>query len=242
MDAQFRYRIILSLFWAALLWPFQIIAQEEVSPIHPVLPQAFEIELALSAAPAHLQEEATVYVLKRGGYEKVREGSNGFACLVRRSGVTQNIYYDSMAPMCFDPEGVRTLLPASLDQTKLIEEGKSLEEVYQLIEEGFKSGKYKAPSNGVVYMLSAATFVPDFAKPGYSVQYVPHYMFYGPGVNGADIGMEKANPFGVLPFVPVPDKPWTFIVVPMGKKERTEISKKHQHLVAEAKKHLKISE
>lgn len=38
------------------------------------LPQEQEIELALSAAPEHLRLNATVYVFKKRGYEKIHNG------------------------------------------------------------------------------------------------------------------------------------------------------------------------
>src|SRR5258708_832600 len=50
------------------------------------LPQEQEIELALSAGPEHLRLEATVYVFGKHGYEKLRNGKNGFTCMVNRDG------------------------------------------------------------------------------------------------------------------------------------------------------------
>lgn len=65
-----------------------------------VLPQELEIELALSAAPKHLQAEATVYVLGPSGYTKVKDGSNGWTCFVNRD--NQKRYPDRVGPMCLD--------------------------------------------------------------------------------------------------------------------------------------------
>ena len=43
------------------------------------VPGGLEIQLALSALPAHLREHATVYVLNPGkGFEVARKGTNGF--------------------------------------------------------------------------------------------------------------------------------------------------------------------
>jgi hypothetical protein len=42
------------------------------------------IKLAESAAPAEISGKATVYLLERSGYVKVRDGTNGFACFVDR--------------------------------------------------------------------------------------------------------------------------------------------------------------
>src|SRR3954467_3103821 len=45
-------------------------------------PREKQIELAESAAPKEVSSKATIYVLTKNGYEKAREGSNGFTCLV----------------------------------------------------------------------------------------------------------------------------------------------------------------
>jgi len=62
-------------------------------------PRERQIELALSAAPTEVSSKAAVYILGPKGYEKVREGTNGFSCLMMRSfmGTTQT----SSAPACF---------------------------------------------------------------------------------------------------------------------------------------------
>ena len=50
------------------------------------LPKAFEIHLALSAAPQYLRAGATVYVLDPArGYILERKGTNGFTCYVQRT-------------------------------------------------------------------------------------------------------------------------------------------------------------
>src|SRR2546429_5861626 len=51
------------------------------------LPRDLEIQLALSALPPHLRDNATVYVLNPDkGFEAVRKGANGFHTLVARTG------------------------------------------------------------------------------------------------------------------------------------------------------------
>jgi hypothetical protein len=57
-----------------------------VTKIDP-LPRDLEIQLALSALPPHLRDNATVYVLNPDkGFEVARKGSNGFHALVARTG------------------------------------------------------------------------------------------------------------------------------------------------------------
>jgi len=54
------------------------------SPQYPLLPRALEIELALSAAPTHLRDGATVWVLDKSGYAIAKKGANAFTCVVSR--------------------------------------------------------------------------------------------------------------------------------------------------------------
>src|SRR5215470_4393463 len=51
------------------------------------LPRDLEIQLALSALPPHLRDQATVYVLNPDkGFEVAGKGTNGFHALVARTG------------------------------------------------------------------------------------------------------------------------------------------------------------
>src|SRR5260370_15805794 len=50
------------------------------------LPRDLEIQLALSALPPHLRDNATVYVLNPGkGFEVARKAANGFHALIERT-------------------------------------------------------------------------------------------------------------------------------------------------------------
>src|SRR6202022_3991296 len=76
------------------------------------VPRERQIKLALSSAPAAVSSKATLYVLGPKGYERGREGTNGFSCLVGRSfeGTTEA----SIDPMCYDAEGSRNLFLAKI--------------------------------------------------------------------------------------------------------------------------------
>src|SRR5947207_5942697 len=88
------------------------------SPQYPLLPRPLEIELALSAAPKHLRDQATVWVLDRSGYTVARKGTNAFACIVsRRAG--------DLFPVCWDAEGARSLLSMDVDDAQMRLAGKS---------------------------------------------------------------------------------------------------------------------
>lgn len=220
----------------------QAMAQEKPLPLPQLLPKPLETALALSAAPEHLRDEASVYLLERGGYVLARQGSNGFVCLVRRAGVTPSVFYDIIAPMCFDAEGSKTLLPAIFEQTRLLEAKKNPAQVLAKIEAGFADGTYQTPRAGINYMLSAANFLPDRRNPGHVFHYLPHWMFHAPGMSRKDAGQaERLNIFGQEAFVTPPGKPWSFLVVPMGKTEREQVAKNQADLVAKAKTYVRFA-
>ena len=76
---------------AGLLFSLAASAEDKQTPkamnrIEP-LPRDLEIQLALSALPAHLRDGATVYVLNPDkGFEVARKGTNGFHTFVARTG------------------------------------------------------------------------------------------------------------------------------------------------------------
>lgn len=162
----------------------QVSAQEPVKNNLPLLmPREQEMEMALSAAPEHLRQEATIYVLERGkGFVKAREGKNGFSCLVVRFGAV-------IAPYAYDAEGSQTTMLADFRRAVLMEQGKSLKEAESILAEEYQASKLMAPRRpGVAYMLS-----PDFMKhdPKTGVKthlFPPHVMFYAPYVKNSDIG------------------------------------------------------
>ncbi len=162
-----------------------------------LLPREREVALALSAAPEHLREGATVYVLERTGYVKVREGSNGFSCLVVRD------HPQELAPICHDPEGSRTVVPRLLRAAELRAQGRSEEEIRQEINDGLRTGMYRLPQRvGIAYMLSpeAKAFVPELSR---AVVLKPHVMLYAPYLRNEDIGALPPKPgeFPDYPFV-----------------------------------------
>ena len=53
--------------WTALLVGLSVRASAQPAALPPLLPEAYEIALARSAAPPELSDHADVYVLRRGG-------------------------------------------------------------------------------------------------------------------------------------------------------------------------------
>jgi len=168
--------------------------QEPAREVHLVTastPRERQIDLALSAAPTEVSSKAAVYILGPKGYEKVREGTNGFSCLIERSfkGTTQT----SSAPACFDAEGSGSIMVAYLRREELRAEGKSEEEVKDDIAKGYQDGRFKVPGPGFLYMMSNENFVYNNVS-GKSGFVPPHLMFYAPNKTAKDVGYESISP------------------------------------------------
>jgi len=167
-----------------------------------LLPQGFEVDLALSAGPEHLRADATVYVFGRRGYEKVKVGSNGFTCMVNRDGLQSGDR--TFRPTCWDAEGGRTIVPVMLRVGELLAQRKTADEVRRDIDAGFDQGLFSAPHKaGIAYMLRGDLQV-DPESPRVSAQsFPPHYMIYAPGVSNRDIGIDHgaSRDRFALPFV-----------------------------------------
>ncbi len=162
-----------------------------------------ERALADSAGPPKIAKKADLYVLRRGGFERVRAGENGFACIVTREDE------GSVEPQCFDPEGVATLLPVALERARLIEEGKSRAEIDAAVGEGYAAGKFRAPRRGgVTYMLSTENRVFNGQKV---ISYPPHVMIMAPYVTNADIGADFSDP--AMPWVLNEGTPGAYVIV-----------------------------
>ena len=174
------------------------------------VPRQRQIELSLSAAPPEISSKATVYILGAKGYEKVREGTNGFSCLVERAfvGTTQV----AVAPMCFDAEGTRTLLLVDLRKEELRAKGTPEQEINSDIANGYKDGRFKAPSKpGFLYMMSKENYVYD-AQSKESGAFPRHLMFYAPYMTPKDLGYDSVSPT-MVPYLVNPGEPDAMLVV-----------------------------
>ena len=189
------------------------------SPQYPLLPRALEVELALSAAPKHLRDQATVWVLEQNGYALAKQGSNAFTCVVsRRAG--------DLFPVCWDAEGARSLLKVDFDDVQLRLAGKTSAEIDEIVAQRYKSGDYKPPSRaGIAYMLAPLRYRIDEHGAVTRTTSNPHLMFYGPSLTDTDIGgargafvfMNRVGPDGMM-------------IVPVGQTERTAILSESQSL------------
>jgi hypothetical protein len=163
-------------------------AQELPKVYDASVPRERQIELALSAAPAEVSSKATVYILGLKGYEKVREGTNGFSCYVGRSFVKPT--ETTVEPTCFDAEGSRTILIRRIRVEELRANGKSEAEIKADIANGYKEGRFPDPSKpGFLYMMSSQNRLSAIPDHGTGI-FPPHLMFYAPNMTTKDIGFD----------------------------------------------------
>lgn len=166
-------------------------AQELPRVFDASMPRDQQIAIAESAAPAEVSSKATVYVLGRNGYEKAREGTNGFSCFVGRHFLKPT--ETSIEPACFDAEGSRTLLPAYMHGEELRISGKSEEEIKEDFMSGFKEGRYQYPSKpGFLYMMSSENRLSAITDKSTGI-FPPHLMFYAPNMTAQDIGLDAPS-------------------------------------------------
>jgi hypothetical protein len=164
------------------------------------MPRDEQMSIAQSACPDGVAGKATVYVLGAKGYEIARQGTNGASALVGRHFVKPD--ETTVEPMCFDAEGSRTLLQVELYEAELRAKGTSEDEIKNEVAEGYKDGRFKAPSKpGVEYMLSSDDRLGPTADHG-TVHVAPHFMFYAPYLTGKDLGYDSVAPFLVKPGLP----------------------------------------
>jgi hypothetical protein len=167
-----------------------------------VMPPDIEAELALSGAPPHLRDGATVYVYGETGFTKFRDGLNGFTCLVNRDGFLYG--GRSFKPTCWDAEGLTSYVPVMLRVGELLAAGKSTEDVREDIETGFREGRFHRPTRtGIAYMLVGDVDVDTNTGEITRTAFPGHYMIYAPGVTNADLGYspEASRINRSLPFV-----------------------------------------
>jgi hypothetical protein len=174
----------------------------------PLMDREKEIALALSACPAGIASKAAVYVLGSSGYVKVRDSQNGFTAIVQHSLLT------SQEPQCMDAEGTRSILQRMLMVASLRAQGKSPDEIKQVVAAALSKGVLQPPTRtGIDYMLSTENLVPD--DNGVVGHFPPHVMFYAPYFKNADIGSEGQAAGGPA-FVAGEGSPFALIIVPMG--------------------------
>jgi hypothetical protein len=202
-------------------------AQEVKTPYPTIAPieqylgtdRSAEIALARSAAPEAISRDATVLVLGRNGYETAIEGKNGFTCLVERSWMSP---FDSpefwnpkiRGPICYNPAAVRSILPYTLNRTKLVLAGVSRAEMHQRIAAAVAKGELPVPAPGAMsYMMAKDGYLSDAG-----VHWHPHLMFHIPTTDAASWGANQpGSPVVYNDGATDMPEPETIFFVPVGR-------------------------
>ena len=205
------------------------------------LPKDLEIQLALSALPPHLRDNATVYILNPDkGFEVARKGTNGFHAFVARTGDDTfrgswpftKYRDDILYPISFDQAGAKAQMRVFFDAAEMQANGTPPGELKKIIKERYKSGYYKAPERaGISYMLSPIlrTYWNPEESDSVVTANIPHVMYYAPNVSNEDIGGGK--PGGMYPFVIMPG-PHGYMIQLLGLTERAAINKEYEEMLA----------
>jgi hypothetical protein len=205
------------------------------------LPRDLEIQLALSALPPHLRDNATVYVLNPDkGFEVARKGTNGFHAFVARTGDDSfrgswpltEYRDDILYPISFDSAGAKAQMRVFFDAAEMQAKGTPAGELKKIIKDRYKSGYYKAPERaGVSYMLSPIlrTYLNNDIDDSVGTLNVPHVMYYAPNITTEDMGGGKLG--GMYPFEIMPG-PHGYMIQFLGLTERAAINKEYEEMLA----------
>jgi hypothetical protein len=154
------------------------------------MPAELETRYALSALPAALRGDATVYLLDPAeGYRLSQQGTSGVTCLVQRTAWELKDFRDDIyIPLCYDAKGAKTYLKAIMDAAALRAQGLTPDELYAEMQSRFAGDSYETPGSGVSYMI--APLQRTIGPPDMKVVTIslPHLMFYAPGVTNQDLG------------------------------------------------------
>src|SRR2546425_11978312 len=150
--AQMR-KVLVSIIMA-LLFSITVVAENKQIPgknkIEP-LPRDLEIQLALSALPPHLRDNATVYVLNPDkGFEVARQGTNGFHALVARTGddtfrgnwPLKEYRDDILYPISFDEAGAKAQMRVFFDAAEMQAKGTPPEELKRIIQDRYRTAYF----------------------------------------------------------------------------------------------------
>ena len=205
-------------------------------PILERMPEALEIRFALSAAPPHLRDDATTYVLDPAkGYVLSHKGTNGVSCIVVRSDwqFPDHPFRDDVFwAVCYDAEGSKTLLQDYIYAAELRAGGMDSKKAHEEVTKKFNKPDYPNPvRTGVAYMI--APLMRGFTNAAEPITMnMPHYMFYSPKVKDTDIGgngFSKQYPF-ILSMGPGRDD---YIIMLVGETEKAKILMESKDLSAQ---------
>lgn len=141
-----------------------------------------EEALALSALPARLRDQASVYSLTDQGFKMTREKDGPFTCIVERNHV------DAVIPQCVDAAGADTIIPGIMQKTQWSLNGMQVAERRAKFKELAERDEFQPASrSGISYMMSDFNYVWN-ANSEDLMRVPPHVMFYAPNISNEDVG------------------------------------------------------
>jgi hypothetical protein len=232
-EKQMKFEASIGLFLCCI----SCFAQSQTSPPKlEKMPEALETRFALSAAPPHLREGASVYLLDPSkGYALRHQGANGVSCIVVRSDwqwASPPFRGDIYWPVCYDSEGSKTLLQDYFYTAELRARALDSKQVNEQVTKRFGTAAAPNPARtGVAYMI-APVMRGYTSAPEPVTMNMPHYMFYAPGVKDTDIGgngFSKQYPF-ILDMSRGRDD---YILLLVGETEKEKILQDSKDLLAD---------
>ncbi|MCI0446052.1 hypothetical protein L0244_29565 [bacterium] len=216
----FAFFVLIAYLFTNIAWPQ---ANKYPALSEYLMSKDAEVALAKSAAPSNVSDRATIKVLTASGYQVVHDGTNGFVCMVMRgwSAPTytpaqfRNLVYDPTvtAPICFDPNASRTVMPYYELRSKLGMEGKTPDQIAEGLQAAYVRGQLpKRDGVSFAYMWSA-----DMNLASGVGHWHPHMMVFSPYYENEMLGgFDFGSP---LPTVSDDARtPFTVVVIPVDDK------------------------
>jgi hypothetical protein len=187
-----------------------------------LMPRDSETALAKTAAPDNISSRATIKVLTAAGFQSVHDGDNGFVCVVMRAWSAptytpaqfRNLVYDATvrAPICFDADASKSVLPYYELRTSLGMAGKTPDQIAAAVKAAYDTAKLpKRKAVSFAYMFSPQQVL----GPGIG-HWHPHMMVFAPFFENAMLG---GSAFGTVAPQVSDDAgtPFTVIVIPVDR-------------------------
>lgn len=143
-----------------------------------MMPRAAEIEMARSAAPPSISDDATVLVLTKTEYVTAAKGTNGWVCIVGRmwsAGLDDPEFWNpkGRGPACLNPTAVQSVLPFYVARAKWALAGDTRDEIAKKSQAAYADHEFTAPAPGsFALMLSKEGYLND----GVAGPWRPHVM------------------------------------------------------------------
>jgi hypothetical protein len=158
-----------------------------IPPVPGMILPGHELTLAREAAPGHLADQASVYVLRSSGYAELVHGTISFVCYVwRPRGV-------DFWPICMRRDAADALLPVEQLRSGLRAAGLSERVIADSVDSAYRTGRFRSPIGGSVgYMLSAHAWTAEEGT-NYPMTLPPHLHIYLPNITNAALGIDLSR-------------------------------------------------